>query len=137
MTFHDFLHDLFKFSKTIGLATSFKKSKTFLVLDYFLTLNSSTGTNSGVNQNACCLRCLISPLYLYIVLALSSAVTNLSHKTLIFHDFQGPTIKFHDFPGLENEILNSMTFQVFHDLYEPCLRNCAVTHCSYYSISAS
>ena len=132
MTFHDFLHDLFKFSKTIGLATSFKKSKTFLVLDYFLTLNSSTGTNSGVNQNACCLRCLISPLYLYIVLALSSAVTNLSHKTLIFHDFQGPTIKFHDFPGLENEILNSMTFQVFHDLYEPCLRNCAVTHCSYY-----
>ena len=30
-------------------------------------------------------------------------------KTLIFHDFQGPTITFHDFPGLENEILK------FHD----------------------
>ena len=40
----------------------------------------------------------------YIVLALSSAVTNLSNKTLIFLDFQGPTIKFHDFPGLENYI---------------------------------
>ena len=30
-------------------------------------------------------------------------------KTLIFHDFQGPTIKFHDFPDLENEMLK------FHD----------------------
>ena len=40
----------------------------------------------------------------YIALALSSAVTNLSNKTLIFHDFQGLTIKFHDFPGLENLI---------------------------------
>ena len=29
--------------------------------------------------------------------------------TLIFDDFQGPTIKFHDFPGLEIEILK------FHD----------------------
>ena len=45
----------------------------------------------------------------YIVLFLSSAVTKLPNKTLIFHDFQGPTIKFHDFPGLENEILK------FHD----------------------
>ena len=41
----------------------------------------------------------------YIVFALSSAVTNLSNKTLICHDFQGPTIKFHEFPGLENEML--------------------------------
>ena len=29
--------------------------------------------------------------------------------TLIFDDFQGPTIKFHDFPGLKIEILK------FHD----------------------
>ena len=45
----------------------------------------------------------------YIVLALSSAVSKLPNKTLIFHDIQGPTIKFHDFPGLENKILK------FHD----------------------
>ena len=57
----------------------------------------------------------------YIVLALFSAVYNLSNKTLIFHDFQGPTTKFHDFPGLEMKFWNSMTFQVFHDLYEPCI----------------
>ena len=46
-----------------------------------------------------------------VILILSSAVTDLPNKTLIFHDFQGPTIiiKFHDFPGLENEILK------FHD----------------------
>ena len=42
---------------------------------------------------------------LKLVLALSSAVTNLPNKTLIFDDFQPPTIKFHDFPGLGNEIL--------------------------------
>ena len=41
----------------------------------------------------------------YIILALSSVVTNLPNKTLLFHDFQGPKIKFHGFPGLENEIL--------------------------------
>ena len=41
----------------------------------------------------------------YIILALPSVVTNLPNNTLIFNDFQGPKIKFHDFPGLENEIL--------------------------------
>ena len=38
----------------------------------------------------------------YIVLALSSAVTKLPNKTLIFHDFYGPTIQFHAFQGQEN-----------------------------------
>ena len=46
---------------------------------------------------------------IHAVHALSSAVTNLTNKILIFHDFQGLTIKFRDFPGLENEILK------FHD----------------------
>ena len=49
----------------------------------------------------------------YIVVTLSSAVTYLSNKTLIFHDFQGPTIKFHDFPDLENEILKFHDFPAF------------------------
>ena len=40
----------------------------------------------------------------HVILALSSAVTNLPNKTLIFHDLQGPTIEFHDFLGLENQI---------------------------------
>ena len=40
-----------------------------------------------------------SSLLSHVILILSSAVTNLPNKTLIFHDFQGPTITFHDFPG--------------------------------------
>ena len=113
-TFHDFLYDLFKFSKTMGSTVSFKNTKTLPCFRLFVTFNSSTGTNSGVHQSACRLRCLITLLCLYIVLALSSAVTNLSNKTLIFHYFQWPTIKFHDFPGPEMKFLNSITFQVFH-----------------------
>ena len=54
----------------------------------------------------------------YNVLALSSAVANLPHKTLIFHDFQGPTVEFHDFPGLENEILK---------IYSMCLSRISMT----------
>ena len=48
-----------------------------------------------------------------VILVLSSAVTHLPNKTLIFHDFEGPTIKFHDFPGLENEILKFHNFPGF------------------------
>ena len=62
--FHDFFHDLFKLSKNLGLAVSFKNTKPLLVVELFLTLKSSTDTNSGVHQNACRLRCLITPLYL-------------------------------------------------------------------------
>ena len=101
--FHDF-PALFEFSKTLGLAVTLNNFKNFPVLGYFWTLNSSTNTNSGVPQNVFHLGCLKTPFY-----AFSSAVTNLSNKILIFHDFQGPTIKFHDFPGLENEMLK------FHD----------------------
>ena len=84
--FHHFLwlfHDLIKFSITRGLAVTFK---TFLALAYFLTFNSSKDTNSGVHQKACGSHFSLS----YIVLALSSTVTNLPNKTLIFDDFQWP-----------------------------------------------
>ena len=57
----------------------------------------------------------------YIVLALPLTVTKLSKKTLIFHDFQGPTIKFHDFPGLETEMLKFHDFPGFpDDMHKPC-----------------
>ena len=48
----------------------------------------------------------------HVILASSSAVTNLPNKTFIFHDFQGPTIEFHDFLGLENEILRISRFSM-------------------------
>ena len=33
----------------------------------------------------------------------------------LFYDFPRASGKFHDFPGLEIEIINSLTFQVRHD----------------------
>ena len=62
--FHDFFDDLFQFSITCALAVFFEKFKTSLVLPHFFTLNSSTETNSGIHQNACRSRSLISLLYL-------------------------------------------------------------------------
>ena len=39
----------------------------------------------------------------YIVLALTSAITDLPNTIFTFYDFPGPTIEFHAFPDLENE----------------------------------
>lgn len=46
---------------------------------------------------------------LYFVLPLTCAVMNVLGSTIIFHNFPEPTIKLHDFPGLENKTLE------FHD----------------------
>ena len=102
MTFHDFFHDLFRFSKTLGLVVT---SKVF------------TQTNKlWCPPKYVPLALFNYPSLSYIVLALSLAVTKLSKNILIFHDF----------PGLEIEFLNSMTFRVFYDLYEPCLKKIVV-----------
>ena len=85
---------------TVGLAVSFENVQIFLVLAYFLTLNSSKDTNSSVHENT-----FVRAVKLLLLIlgcpwrALSSVVSNLPNRTFIFHDFQGPTIKFHDFPG--------------------------------------
>ena len=55
----------------------------------------------------------------YIVVALSSSVTDLSNKALILYDFQEPTIQFHDFPGLENEMLKFHDFPFFMTCTNP------------------
>ena len=49
----------------------------------------------------------------------SATVTNLTKPALIFHEFPGATIKFHDLSGLEMKFFNFMTFQVSHDPYDP------------------
>ena len=111
--FHDFFDDLFQFSITCALAVFFEKFKTSLVLPYFFYLKQ-------FNKNKLWYlpKCVPFALFnfsslSYLTLALSSAVTNLPNKTIIFHDFQRPTIKFHDFPGLENEILQFHDFPSF------------------------
>ena len=111
--FHDFFHDLFKFSKTLGLAVSLKKFTNFPCCRVFFDLQQFNR-----HKLWCPPQCMPFALLNYsflscIVLALASAVTNFSNKTLIFHDFQGPKIKFHDFPGLKNEILKIHDFPGF------------------------
>ena len=113
--FHDFpwlfpwpfqvFHDL-------RLSCCFRKFSNFPCLSIFFTkaVQQTQTLVSSVQQNVCRLHCLISCLDLTLFsLALSSVVTYLLYKSLILHDFPRPTIKFHDFPGLENEILK------FHD----------------------
>ena len=121
MTFHDFFHDFFKFSKTIGLAVTFTNLRTFLALEYFLTLNSWTDTNSGVHQNACRLRCLIT---LYLTLSLLCHLKSLTYqrKLQFSMTFKDQQLNSMTFQAWKIKFLNSMTFQVFHDLYEPCRR---------------
>ena len=106
MTFHD----LFSFSKTLGLAVIFKNFKNFPCFRVFLDLKQFNGYELW-----CPPKCVPLALFnyfslSYIVLALSSSLTDLSNTDLIFHDFQGPTTKFHDFSGVENEMLR------FHEL---------------------
>ena len=99
MTFHGFFHAL-RVSCHLG-----KFSKLSLILSYFVDLKQFKRKKLW-----CPLKCVTFVLFnysslSYIILALSSAGTNLPNKTLIIHDFQGPKSKFHEFPGLANEIL--------------------------------
>ena len=61
----------------------------------------------------------VQSLLSYIVLALSSAVTNLSHKLYFSLTFKDRLLNSMTFQTWKMKCLNSMTFQVFHDLYEP------------------
>ena len=117
--FHDFplLFPLpFPVFHDFGYSCHLRKfSKLSLFLFRVFTLLSATD-NTLVSTI-----CAISKSRLILfVLILECARTSLANITSIFRDFQWPTIKFHDFQGLENEFLNFMTFQVFHDLSEPC-----------------
>ena len=112
MTFHDFFHDLFKFSTTLGLNVILESFQNFLVLPRLLNLNFNR------NKLSYPPKCVLFALFNYsslshIVNVLSYAVTDLPNKSLIFHDFQGPKIEFHDFPGHENEILKFQDFPGF------------------------
>ena len=113
MTFHDFFHDLFSFPWPYAWLSFSKISKPYRCTCFSIHLYFFYFTQFNRNKLWYPPKCM--PFALFnnspscVILVLSSAVTDLPNKTLIFHDFQGPTIKFHDFPGLENEILK------FHD----------------------
>ena len=96
---------------------------------YFYLINSSTETNSAIHQKGMSFTLFNNSSSSCVILVLSSAVTNLPNKTLIFYDFQGPTIKFHDFPGLENEILKFHDFPGFP--WPVQTRLCTITDSTY------
>ena len=100
---------------SLGLAISFENFQNFTCFRIFcFTLNSSTETNWYPSKSKCVPFALFNYLSLsYVIFALSSVVTILPSKTFIFHDFQEPTIKFHDLLGLENEIVKFHNFPGF------------------------
>lgn len=69
-------------------------------------------------QNMTMPKCVLFALFKYssqsyIILASTSAVINLPNKMFIFHDFPEVAIKYHDFPGLENEFIKCDYFTGF------------------------
>ena len=114
MTFHD----LFQFSMTLVSAVTFKNFHNcycfwwYFLPAYLITYlyPFSTPVLTGLGILYMRRRALGRDWSLsYLVLALASAVTNLPNITSVFHHSPWLTIKFHDFLGLENEILK------FHD----------------------
>ena len=120
--FHDFFHDLFQFSMALVLAFTFKNFQNYScfgdIFTYVIQLNR--------HKLWCPTKCASFTLFNYVslsyfVLALTSTVTNLPNIILQF------SMNFHDrqlnsmtFQAWKIKFLNFMTFQVFHDLYEPC-----------------
>ena len=123
MTFHDFFHDLFKFSKTLGLAVSFKNFKKFPCFRVFYDLKQFNRYKLWCLPKYMPFALFNYPSLSYIVLALSSALTHLSNKTLILHDFQGLEIeiflKFHDFPDFPWPVWTLMVYR-FNLCWELC-----------------
>ena len=103
MTFHD----LFQVFQDLRFSCQYQTFKTFTCFRAFFDLKQFNRHKLWRSLKCVPFTLLNYSSLSYIVLALSSAVTNLSNKTLIFHDFQGPTIKSHDFPSLEMKFINS------------------------------
>ena len=104
------------FSMTLGWAVTFENFQNFPLFSLFFDLKQFN-KNKLRYPPKCVLFALFNYSSLtYIFLALSSAVTYLPAKTLIFHDFQGPKLNSVTFQALKMKFLDSMTFQVFPDL---------------------
>ena len=119
VTFFGLFHGLFEFSKTFGLAGTFKTLKNFPFLRVFLDLKQFNR-----HKLWCPPKCTsfalfnYSSLSNYIVLAFSSAVTSLWNTSSM--TFKDRLLNSMTFKAWKMKYLNSMTFQVLHNLYEPC-----------------
>lgn len=76
--------------------------------------------------STCKANCLVTVNYLYSIYCSCFDITttmNVPDLTTNLHDFPWPTIQFHDFPGVENKILELNDFQgqfSIINLCEPC-----------------
>ena len=84
---------------TLGLAVTFENFQNFTCFSIFFDLKQLNRNKLWYPPNCTSFTLFNCSSLSCIILALSSAVTNLPNKTLISHDFQGRKIKFHDFPG--------------------------------------
>ena len=115
MTFHG----LFKFSKTFGLAGTFKNLKKLSFFRVFLDLKQFNR-----HKLWCPPKCApfelfnYSSLSNYIVFAFTPAVTSLWNKSSM--TFKDRLLNSMTFKAWKMKYLNFMTFQVLHDRYEPC-----------------
>ena len=112
---------------TLSLAVTFKNFQNFTCLSIFFYFTQLNRNKLWYPPNCMLFAQFNHSTLSYIILALSSVETNLPNKTLIFHDFQGPKIRFHDFPGLENEILK---FHDFPGIPWPVQNPVTSYHCS-------
>ena len=101
--FHDFpwlFPWLFQVFHDLRLSCHFQNSSKLSLFQHFFSLKQFNRHKPWRPPKCVPFRPFNFSSWSYVVLSLSSAVTYLSNKSLIFHDFPGPTIKFHDFPGL-------------------------------------
>ena len=101
--FHDFpwlFPWLFQVFHDLRLSCRFQNSSKLSLFQHFFSLKQFNRHKLWHPPKCLPLRPFNFSSWSYVVLSLSSAVTYVSNKSLIFHDFPGPTIKLHDFPGL-------------------------------------
>ena len=114
----------FQVFQDLRFSCQFQKFKNFSCFRAFFDLKQFNRHKPWrLHQNACHICCSITSLYLYSVPAWSSAVTtcNLSQNYKFSMTFKDWQLNYMTFQAWKMKFLNSMTFQVFHDLYEPCI----------------
>ena len=127
------VHTLLSSSNSMNFSmtfSSFPILETVLVLGYFY-LTQLNRQHFSVHQNVCHFKKLFNYVFLSLFFVLECAGTNLTNITSIFLDFPWPTIKFHGFQGLENEII-ILKFHDFSGFPWPCCKeNGLLVLCKY------
>ena len=96
---------------TCSCHLTIKMIKLVLLLGYFWQKLSLADKEMRLGPSHSLL--LTTLIEIVVFRSIKCAAMNVPHLTIIFNDFAWPTIKFHDFTGLENEILEFDDFPGF------------------------